>query len=150
MPLLDLGPFEIQLSTPSLEYQWAEPLSKYLARVRNALFSLAVESYPKKEDLPPNLPFNYQRVALRFCADPVQRTAWVYVGAEKADVMAAIELVLTLAVHQLGGLCVHASAGVVAGKGFLMPGPSGTGKSTSVNYGGFEKVIGDERIILMP
>lgn len=149
MPLIDLGPVEIQLETPSLEYEWAEPLSKYLTCETkcSSIWRLIVS---EAGDLPANMPFNYQRVALRFCADPAQRTAWVYVGAEKADLMAAVELVLTLAVYQLGGLCMHASAGVVAGKGFLMPGPSGTGKSTSVKYGGFEKVIGDERIILMP
>ena len=78
------------------------------------------------------------------------RTAWVYVGHDDENVIAALALMTTIAIHQLGGLCVYASAGVVADEGFLMPGPSGTGKSTSVNYGGFEKVIGDERIILLP
>ena len=149
MPLLDFGPVAIQLATPSFCDAWAEPLRRYLAlnTHHSSPWRLHVS---EEEKLPTHLPFTYQRVALRFCADPVQRTAWVYVGEEQADVMAAVELVLTLAIHQLGGLCVHASAGVVAGKGFLMPGPSGTGKSTSVNYGGFEKVIGDERIILLP
>ena len=31
-----------------------------------------------------------------------------------------------------------------------MPGPSGTGKSTAARYGGFERVVGDERILLLP
>ena len=149
MPILDLGPLSIQFETPSLGDAWAEPLRRYLTRNFHH-FSTWQLVVSEDEVLPPNMSFEYQRASLRFCADPIKRTAWAYVGAEPADVMAAVELVMTLAVHQLGGLCLHASAGVVDGKGFLMPGPSGTGKSTSVKYGGFEKVIGDERIILIP
>ena len=61
-----------------------------------------------------------------------------------AAFLACLELTLHVAVRDMGGLLIHASGAVLDGMGWLMPGPSGTGKTTA-SHGGFE-FYSDERV----
>jgi hypothetical protein len=45
---------------------------------------------------------------------------------------------------------VHAVSGLIDGRAWLVPGPSGTGKSTAAREAGFDAVLSDERVILTP
>ncbi len=63
------------------------------------------------------------------------------------DLEAALELVLQVTLLPLGGLLVHASAGVYGGRAWLLPGVSGAGKSTAAR-GGFDGVLSDERVVV--
>ena len=67
----------------------------------------------------------------------------------QAAALAGLELALSQAVRAVGGYLLHASAGVVDGQCWVMPGPSGTGKSTAAR-GGFEWVLSDERVAVIP
>ena len=80
MPLLDFGPVAIQLATPSLCDAWAEPpedISRY-----SPLVSLAVARVRRRGAANP-FTLHVSAIGARFCADPVQRTAWVYVVKNK-------------------------------------------------------------------
>ncbi len=57
-------------------------------------------------------------------------------------------LELAVAAVLTDGLLLHAAAGVHRGRAWLMPGPSGTGKSTAARAGRFESVLSDERVIV--
>jgi hypothetical protein len=94
--------------------------------------------------------FVFERHALYFEAVASTCTSHLYTRGEEADFLAGLELSLSLACEALGGLSIHAAAGVVNGVGYLMPGISGTGKSTAARNGGFEQIIGDERVLLLP
>lgn len=91
--------------------------------------------------------FEYRRHDLHFiseCNDAAE--AWFDGGL--AGFLAAIELALYVAVSAKSGLLVHASVGIIDSGAWLMPGPSGTGKSTAA-HGGFERVLSDERVLLL-
>ncbi|MGB0647901.1 MAG: hypothetical protein ACPGQS_12035, partial [Bradymonadia bacterium] len=79
-----------------------------------------------------------------------QRISYLYTDGHEADFLAGLELTASLVVESLGGLSIHGAAGVVNGTGYLMPGISGTGKSTAIRNGGFEQIIGDERVFVLP
>lgn len=67
----------------------------------------------------------------------------------QAAALAGLELALSQAVRALGGYLLHASAGVIHEECWVMPGPSGTGKSTAAR-GGFDWVLSDERVAIIP
>ena len=91
--------------------------------------------------------FEYQRQDLHFVA-PSTLNATAYFDGGLAAFLAALELALYVAVSASDGLLVHASVGTVGTGAWLMPGPSGTGKSTAA-LGGFERVLSDERVLLL-
>ncbi|MEE2788682.1 MAG: hypothetical protein VX589_15165 [Myxococcota bacterium] len=91
--------------------------------------------------------FAYRRHDLEFMVDAGRCYGW-HTG-ESSGVLALVELALWWAVERAGGFMLHASAGVRDGQAWIMPGPSGTGKSTAAR-GGFERVLSDERVIIMP
>ena len=45
---------------------------------------------------------------------------------------------------------MHAAAGVYQGHGWLIPGASGAGKSTAAREGGFDSILSDEMVIVLP
>ena len=71
-----------------------------------------------------------------------------YTDESAGSALAALELALQVALLDDHGLLVHAAAGVVEQRGWLMPGPSGTGKSTAARVAGFDTVLSDERVIM--
>jgi len=89
----------------------------------------------------------YRRDGLEFRGRPDQGHSW-YSGSI-SGFLASFELAVYQVVKNRGGMLVHASAGVVADGAWLMPGPSGTGKSTAAR-GGFSRVLSDERLVLLP
>ena len=91
--------------------------------------------------------FAYRRHDFTFHYDG--DVAYAHADDILAAFLACLELSLHVAVREMGGLLIHASCGVLDGVGWLMPGPSGTGKTTA-SYGGFERILSDERVILMP
>ncbi|MEZ4466172.1 MAG: hypothetical protein R3F43_17390 [bacterium] len=95
---------------------------------------------------PPDLPAAFSRPDLAFHTDG--QRAWAAVDDSLGAVEAAIQLTLEAALLPRGGLLVHASAGVVGAEAWLMPGPSGTGKSTAARAGGFDRVLADEICVL--
>ena len=91
--------------------------------------------------------FAYRRHDLTFQYDG--DVAYARADDILAAFLACLELTLHVAVRDMGGLLIHASGAVLDGMGWLMPGPSGTGKTTA-SHGGFERILSDERVILMP
>ncbi len=91
--------------------------------------------------------FLYQRNDLR-----LQSLDRVHFEATIDDTQGALEacvqLALQVALLPRGGLMVHASTGVHRGEAWLMPGPSGTGKSTAARNAGFEGVLCDAMSII--
>lgn len=73
---------------------------------------------------------------------------WTRMDASEGSFEAALQLSLEAALLFDGGLVVHASAGVVNGGAWLMPGVSGTGKSTAARNAGFETVLCDEMCVV--
>lgn len=73
---------------------------------------------------------------------------WTRMDASEGSFEAALQLSLEAALLFDSGLVVHASAGVVDGGAWLMPGVSGTGKSTAARNAGFETVLCDEMCIV--
>jgi hypothetical protein len=91
----------------------------------------------------------YQRTDLRFEMGPKRRTARAAVDGSRGALEAAVELAIQGALLRRGGLVVHAMAGVDAeGRGWLLPGRSGAGKSTMARVAGFSRVLADEAVIL--
>ena len=90
--------------------------------------------------------FIYRRHDLSFIAHERRCLAWV--SGDISGFLACLELALFIGVSQLGGVLMHASVGVLDDEAWLMPGPSGTGKSTAIN-GGFDRILSDERVILV-
>lgn len=91
----------------------------------------------------------YQRTDLRFEMGPKRRTARAAVDGSRGALEAAVELAIQGALLRRGGLVVHAMAGVDAdGRGWLVPGRSGAGKSTMARAAGFARVLADEAVIL--
>ena len=78
-----------------------------------------------------------------FRADETQCICYLYTEGHEADFLAGLELTASMALEALGGLSIHGAAGSHY-TGYLMPGVSGTGKSTAIRHGGFMKIIGDE------
>ncbi|MBU0552236.1 hypothetical protein KKF91_06115 [Myxococcota bacterium] len=91
----------------------------------------------------------FQRGDFAFAMRADRRRAWASLGAE-GGVFTALELALQRALLPMGGLLIHAAAGVIEGEGWLLLGPSGAGKSTSARVAGFERVLTDEMVILTP
>lgn len=73
---------------------------------------------------------------------------WARIDPSEGSFEAALQLSLEAALLFDGGLVVHASAGVVDGGAWLMPGVSGTGKSTAARNAGFETVLCDEMCVV--
>lgn len=91
----------------------------------------------------------YQRTDLRFEMGPKRRTARAAVDGSRGALEAAVELAIQGTLLKRGGLVVHAMAGVDAeGRGWLVPGRSGAGKSTMARAAGFARVLADEAVIL--
>ncbi len=90
----------------------------------------------------------FDRLDVRFAADAgrARLRGW-HNGSE-----GALDALFGLA-HQVGtlvrgGLVIHAAAGVVDGRAWLLPGVSGTGKSTAARAAGFERVLADEMVVV--
>jgi hypothetical protein len=90
-------------------------------------------------------PYVYNRHDMSFYSDGVHSSAW-YDG-DLSGFLACLELSLYAAITRMDGILLHASAGVLDGQAWLMPGPSGTGKSTAA-LGGFDRVLSDERVMV--
>lgn len=88
----------------------------------------------------------YQRPGLRFAETP--RGVWAALDDSVGSVEAALQLTLEHVLLFDSGLIVHASAGVVDGEAWLMPGVSGTGKSTAAREAGFDAVLSDEMCVV--
>ncbi len=91
--------------------------------------------------------FSYRRHDLSFTGHGTRSE--VRHDGGQAAALAGLELALSQAVRELGGCLLHASAGTIGSDCWLMPGPSGTGKSTAAR-GGFDRVLSDERVAVMP
>ena len=149
-----VGPIVVRIESDLDSTLWLRPFIHYLSDPRDGKveseWRLVVQDLSLNSASQPVDAFYFARHQLQFTADLKNRCATLYTHGEEADFLAALELCLTIACQELGGLSIHGAAAVVDGKGWLMPGPSGTGKSTAARYGGFEKVIADERVFLLP
>ncbi len=154
MTTVYVGPIGIRVHSDAAIDSWLRPFEAYLTgalrRVVDVEWSLTIHPIEDRLNQPIQTGFFFKRHGLEFVADREKRSAHLYSKGEEADFLAALELCMYLACHQLGGLSIHGAAGVVNERGWLMPGPSGTGKSTAARYAGFERVVGDERILLLP
>lgn len=90
----------------------------------------------------------YHRFDLRF-AMRGDRAAAVFDG-HPDGLLAVLELAVAGAVGARGGLLIHAAGAVIDGAAWLLPGPSGTGKSTAARAPDLARVLSDERIIARP
>ncbi len=93
--------------------------------------------------------FSLVRQDFDFHIDAQRRRVRARSGGSAAALEAIIDLTLQTVLLRDGGCVLHAAGGVYEGAGWLLPGPSGTGKSTSAR-GGFDIVLSDERIALRP
>ena len=154
MTTLFVGPIGIHLQSSFDLAPWIRPFESYvepsMEYIDNVRWSLTICPHSECPDGHTKQDFSFKRHELEFVANRDQCEAHLYSNGEEADFLAALELCICLACHQLGGLAIHGAAGVINRRGWLMPGPSGTGKSTAARYGGFERVVGDERILLLP
>ena len=64
--------------------------------------------------------------------------------------LAPLQVLLSEFAQKVGGILLHACAGVYQGKGYLVPGRSETGKSTIAHEAGFDQVLSDEAVLLLP
>lgn len=103
------------------------------------------------EDLGP-LPgpgLSYQRGDLRFEMPASRDAARATVDGSQGALEAAVELCLQGALLPRGGVVVHGMAGVDEhGRGWLVPGRSGAGKSTIAREAGWTRVLADEAVVL--
>jgi len=133
---------------------WLQPLRSYLGGWASVPTNIVWDLHVHTSDLKPldhdEESFIFERHALYFEATESTCTSHLYTGGQEADFLAGLELSMSLACDALGGLSIHGAAGAVNKTGYLMPGISGTGKSTAARYGGFEEIVGDERILLLP
>jgi len=90
----------------------------------------------------------FVRHDLVFRLGETRSSAVAYTDGSPGSALAALELALQVALIDDDGLLIHAAAGVVDQRGYLMPGPSGTGKSTAAREAGFDQVLSDERVIV--
>ena len=91
--------------------------------------------------------FVFRRDHFHVCVDPVARTAHAWTEGSPEALEAVIDVTLQAVLLRVGGCLVHAAAGAMDGVGWLLPGRSGAGKSTSAR-GGFDEVLSDERVVL--
>lgn len=89
----------------------------------------------------------YGRFDLGFAARADRRMATAVFDGDPGGLFAVLELAVYAALGRAGGLLLHATAAVLDGDGWVLPGPSGTGKSTAARGGGFDRVLTDERAI---
>ena len=73
-----------------------------------------------------------------------------WVDGSLGSLEASLQVVLQWVLQAHGGLLVHASAGVWQDQGWLIPGPSGAGKTTAAREGGFDLVLSDEMVVILP
>ena len=73
-----------------------------------------------------------------------------WIDGSLGSIEATVQVLLQWTLARGGGLLMHASAGVYQERGWLIPGVSGAGKSTSVREGGFDLVLSDEMVIVKP
>ncbi|MCB9522828.1 MAG: hypothetical protein H6702_05525 [Myxococcales bacterium] len=98
---------------------------------------------------PPGVAHRLDRWDLAFEAAPDGDRAWTDGSAHALE--AAVQLSLTRLLLAHGGLLLHASAGVDdAGCAWLIPGPSGAGKTTAARTAGFARVLSDELPMVVP
>jgi hypothetical protein len=90
----------------------------------------------------------HERHDLVFRLAPSRSSAIAHTNNSEGAFLAALELALQVALLDDGGLLIHAAGGVIDGRGWLLPGPSGTGKSTAAREAGFDRVLSDERVVV--
>ena len=93
---------------------------------------------------------DYQRDDLILSFDPQQQHAWAIIDEYLGSIEACIQIILQYSIRQQQGMLIHASAAYAQGETWLMPGMSGTGKSTAARLGGFELVLSDEMVVVTP
>lgn len=96
---------------------------------------------------PPYTGFTYERFDLRFALDPARRRGHAVFDGHPDGLLAVLELAVAGALTPLGGLLIHAAGVIIDGRAWLLPGPSGTGKSTAARAPDIERVLSDERVI---
>lgn len=92
--------------------------------------------------------FTYSRFDLRFVMSGDRRRAAAVYDGHPDGLLAVLELALAGALTPRGGLLIHAAGVVLDGRVWLLPGPSGTGKSTAAAAPDIERVLSDERVIV--
>ncbi len=154
MQHLQIGPIELRLHSTVVPDHWLKPLLAYHGAWSSVPTELRWDFHVHCTQSNPltdrTKHFVFERHNLYLEADESQHISHLYTHGEEADFLAGLELSLSLACEHLGGLSIHGAAGAVNGTGYLMPGVSGTGKSTAARTAGFQCVIGDERVLLMP
>ena len=145
MGSLYIGPVEIQLSgTGFSHFVTTRDFGPFLYE-RDTESCIELTFVSSDDSRLQKYEFCYRRHDLNFVSDG--RHAYAWISGDVSGFLACLELALFVGVNQIGGVLVHASAGVLDGLSWLMPGPSGTGKSTAIN-GGFDKILSDERVII--
>lgn len=134
----------MQLRGPGVE-QWAERLGPFLEPHGNPDFSVTIDI---NLDDPRPLPgaFTYRRHDLTFAAT-ADRGHALHTG-HPDSLLAILELALAAALPD--GLLIHAAAAVIDHRAWLLPGPSGTGKSTAIRAIPHHRALSDERVVARP
>lgn len=145
---ITLGGIAIDLAAPAFVASALEGLGPFLEPAPfDRQISLRIKHIDDEEGQPgAALPRVYERPGLRFGAGASACEAAI--DATLGSFEAALQLTLEAALIFEGGLVVHAAAGVVGGEAWLMPGVSGTGKSTAAREAGFDAVLSDEMCIV--
>lgn len=132
----------MHIDGPGVE-RWAADLGPFLAPAPvDFEATLTLQRGPPR-DLPGEL--SHRRHDLAFAMTAGRGRAIVR-DDHPGGLLALLELAVAAALPD--GLLLHAAAGVHHGRAWLMPGPSGTGKSTAARAGAFDRVLTDERAIV--
>lgn len=90
----------------------------------------------------------FDRLDVRFTADADRARLRGWHNGSEGALDAVFGLALQVGVLARDGLVVHAAAGVIDGRAWLLPGESGTGKSTAAREAGFDRVLADEMVVV--
>lgn len=99
-------------------------------------------------DAVPDGDYLFDRLDVRFAADVARARLRGWHNGSEGALDALFGLALQVSALARGALVVHAAAGVLDGQAWLMPGESGTGKSTAAREAGFDRVLADEMVVV--
>lgn len=148
---MHLGGGAIRLTPARLVADRAPWLASFAHAPQTPDFSVDVQldiGEPAGWTAPLAADFEWRRFDLHFAMDPTRRRAAAVFDGHPDGLLAVLELALAGALNPRGGLLLHAAGVIIDGRVWLLPGPSGTGKSTAAAAPDIERVLSDERVIV--